>query len=95
MRMQVNFVAEEEDDAGVVEDLSEGGGLVGGLDNAHGVAELEEVVVGDNFSLFLPELLLERLHVRQPHQPLRLPITHRAALFLASAAAAAAVADGR
>jgi len=72
--LEVDPVAEEQDDAGLVERAGERGGLGARPGRAGVLARAQQVGVGDH--LTVPEPPLERLHVGQPHQPPRLRRRH-------------------
>ena len=74
VRLEVDLVAEEEHDAGLVERAGERGGLGAGPRGAGVLAGAQELRVLDD--LAVPEAPLERLDVREPHQTPRLLRRH-------------------
>lgn len=72
--LEVDPVAEEQDDAGLVERGRERRGLGARPGRAGVLARAQQVRVRDH--LPVPEPPLERVHVGQPHQPPRLSRRH-------------------
>ncbi|GER54603.1 NADH-quinone oxidoreductase subunit C [Striga asiatica] len=88
--MEIDSVPEKQNDAGLVEDSGKGSRLVGRISRADALTGLQKLGVGNYLFPLHAQLLLELLHVHQPHQPFRLRVRHRILSIPPVAAAAAA-----